>query len=82
MMDMMSYAWSFTNYKISERFKYLFSSEEILATTSYGPVKGFKMNASSFGYQYISFQGIPYAKPPVNELRFKVSKHAIDACHP
>lgn len=71
-MDILSYAWSFTSYKISERIKYSFSSEEILGKTSYGPVKGLKTASSAFGYKYISFVGIPYAKPPVGELRFKV----------
>lgn len=70
--DILSYIWSFTSYKISERIKYSFSSEEILGKTSYGPVKGFKTTSSAFGYKYISFLGIPYAKPPVGELRFKV----------
>lgn len=39
---------------------------------SQGSLKG-KLISSKFGYDYCSFQGIPYAKPPVGRLRFKVN---------
>lgn len=45
--------------------------EEITVKTESGLVKGFKI-ASQYNYQYYNFLGIPYAKPPVGELRFKV----------
>ncbi|XP_055604380.1 uncharacterized protein LOC129752629 [Uranotaenia lowii] len=38
--------------------------------TQYGPVRGIEKE-SLLGQKYLSFQGIPYAKPPVGELRFK-----------
>lgn len=40
-------------------------------TTNNGPVIGRK-RMSVKDKEYYSFQGIPFAKPPVDELRFKV----------
>lgn len=37
-----------------------------------GPVRG-KAEFSRLGKAYLAFKGIPYAKPPVKELRFKVN---------
>lgn len=48
------------------------SSDVITVTTNAGPVKGYKTPSSCEHYQYINFLGIPYAMPPVGELRFKV----------
>ena len=39
--------------------------------TNYGEVKGIE-KTSLLGTKYISFQGIPYAKPPIGDLRFRV----------
>lgn len=44
-------------------------SDFATATTFSGSVKGVK-KVSGFGVDYFSFQRIPYAKPPINELRF------------
>lgn len=47
------------------------STETVLVQTKSGPVRGlFKSTVDQLSY--ISFQGIPYAQPPVGELRFKV----------
>lgn len=43
--------------------------ETVLVKTKNGPVRGRKRTGWP---EYISFQGIPFAKPPVGELRFKV----------
>ena len=42
----------------------------IVVSTAKGQVKGAK-RLSVWGNSYYSFEGIPYAKPPLNELRFK-----------
>jgi carboxylesterase type B len=48
------------------------TNEFFIAHTEYGSVRG-KRTTSALGKEHISFLGIPYAKPPVGELRFKVS---------
>ncbi|XP_053662699.1 esterase B1-like [Anopheles marshallii] len=45
-------------------------NNELIVNTGYGPVQGATRTAL-YGAEYVSFQGIPYAKPPVGELRFK-----------
>lgn len=42
-------------------------------STKYGEVIGL-MEKSRGGREYYSFRGIPFAKPPVGDLRFKVTK--------
>lgn len=39
-----------------------------------GWLEGQKLNLSTGDGQYYSFKGIPYATPPLNHLRFQVSK--------
>lgn len=68
--DLFSFAWSYTNSRVVDYYRHYFS-EMVTVTTKSGPVKGFKI-ASAFDYHYINFIGIPYAKPPIGELRFKV----------
>ena len=41
--------------------------------TKYGPVRG-TLKKDDLGTSYHAFYGIPFAKPPVGELRFKVTK--------
>lgn len=68
--DFLSFAW--TGIKvITEDFYRYFQREEIIVRLTSGQVRGFKI-ASSFDYEYYNFLGIPYAKPPIGELRFKV----------
>lgn len=43
-----------------------------IVETNYGPVRGIK-RTSAVGDHFYSFRGIPYAKPPIGDLRFKVS---------
>lgn len=46
--------------------------EEPVVTIEQGRLKG-KTGADYDGNKYYSFQGIPYAKPPLGKLRFRVS---------
>lgn len=45
----------------------------IIVKTPLGYLRGRKLPSARRDYYY-SFQGIPYAKPPLGDLRFKVSK--------
>lgn len=46
-------------------------SEFVIAETEYGKVRGVR-KLSALNDNYYSFMGIPYATPPVGNLRFKV----------
>lgn len=41
----------------------------VIATTLSGKIRGVK-KVTALGDEYFSFQRVPYAKPPINELRF------------
>lgn len=45
--------------------------DDPIVTVEQGQLKG-RVAVDHYGGKYYSFQGIPYAKPPVGELRFKV----------
>ena len=48
------------------------SDEDIIVNTVYGKLKGFS-DISREGRKFYGFQGIPYASPPIGDLRFEVS---------
>lgn len=51
----------------------------IEVNTRSGPVRGY-LRRSLFGErEYFAFKGVPYAEPPVDELRFKVT-FLINVC--
>ena len=52
---------------------FLFSAlpDNPIVKTSTGELKGFKTNRRSEESSYLSFLGIPYAEPPVGNLRWK-----------
>lgn len=52
------------------------TGEFCIADTEYGQVRGAKV-ISEVGIPYWRFLGIPYAKPPVGELRFQVKIHFL-----
>lgn len=49
------------------------TTEQPVVRIAEGLLRGEKLE-SVRGVSYYSFKGIPYAKPPVGDLRFKVSK--------
>ena len=46
-------------------------AEDVTVATSKGRIRGERVDAD-MGQYYYAFKGIPYAKPPVKELRFQV----------
>lgn len=48
----------------------LTTNESVTTDTEYGKVRGVK-RLSIYDVPYFSFEGIPYAQPPVGELRFR-----------
>ena len=46
--------------------------EEPVVEIETGLLRGSKTHSFE-GYDFYSFKGIPYAKPPIKELRFEVS---------
>lgn len=53
----------------------IFIKEDPIVETKLGIVKGKTVHSRS-GMPFYAFQGIPYAKPPVGDLRFKVSRRS------
>jgi hypothetical protein len=60
---------------VSERM-----SERLIVSVEQGDLRGRAVITKS-GLHYYSFQGIPYAKPPVGNLRFKVSYNSTSFLH-
>jgi len=51
------------------------SKETLVTIPSLGQVRGSLMNSVG-GRQFLAFRGIPYAKPPIGNLRFKVNHNS------
>lgn len=66
-----TYLNEFENFLISITV-YLEMEEHVVVTVAEGKLKG-KTGIDHFGGKYYSFRGVPYAKPPLNDLRFKVN---------
>lgn len=62
--------WAKVKLVFTDYFAHRFG-ERILLPIKSGVVRGYRVN-SSFNYSYMNFVGIPYARPPVGEFRFKV----------
>ncbi|XP_073820608.1 alpha-Esterase-8 [Musca autumnalis] len=67
--DQMRIAVNYVKFKTKQTR--LRSDEKVIAQTTFGKVKGVKWRSVYGRSEYISFEGIPFAKPPVGELRFK-----------
>lgn len=52
------------------------AKKELLIETKNGFLRG-TIERSVENFYYCAFKGVPYAKPPINELRFKVSQFII-----
>lgn len=76
--DVISFAWSVLKSLTAEYYRYFYREEVVVRITT-GQVKGYKI-ASGYNYEYYNFIGIPYAKPPVGELRFKVCIFVLSRC--
>lgn len=48
-------------------------SNEIIVSTNDGKIRGIKNKSPIFDAEFYSFYGIPYAEPPIGDLRFKVN---------
>lgn len=68
--ELLSFAWAGIKLLTEDFYRYI-HREEIIVRIKSGQVKGFKI-ATNYNYHYYNFLGIPYAKPPIGELRFKV----------
>lgn len=71
-VELMSF--SYLNYGL------LHGGPRVIADTRYGRLKGFT-SVSREGREFYEFLGIPYAAPPVGELRFQVSLKTIVLFH-
>ncbi len=40
-----------------------------------GKLEGIQKKSDVTGQEYVCFHGIPYAKPPIGDLRFRVSQN-------
>lgn len=48
-----------------------------IVQTEHGTIRG-KLESTKFDAKpYYAYRGIPYARPPVNDLRFKVSNNQV-----
>ncbi|XP_036329405.1 esterase B1-like [Rhagoletis pomonella] len=66
--DQMRIALSYVKFKTKQ--KRMRTNEKVITDTVYGKVKGVKWH-SIYGGSYYSFEGIPFAKPPIGHLRFR-----------
>ncbi|CAD6996043.1 esterase B1-like [Ceratitis capitata] len=64
------FRWRLKVYEHKYQQNRLATAETLIVETEYGKVEGIK-RLSIYNIPYYSFEGIPYAQPPVGELRFR-----------
>lgn len=52
------------------------TKETVVAETEFGKIKGVK-KLTAYNRPYYNFEGIPYAQPPIGNLRFKAPQKPI-----
>lgn len=52
------------------KFTRVLGSDKVVLKTKTGPIMGIQRK-TMYGDYYYSFEGIPFAKPPIGDLRFK-----------
>ncbi|XP_017488211.1 PREDICTED: esterase B1 isoform X1 [Rhagoletis zephyria] len=68
--DCFSLFFHYSYVKFKTKQKRMRTNEKVITDTVYGKVKGVKWH-SIYGGSYYSFEGIPFAKPPIGHLRFR-----------
>lgn len=56
--------------KFAVTARFISSYQTEIVNTEYGPIKG-DVRLSTLGRKYFNFQGVPYAKAPLGQLRFR-----------
>ena len=56
------------------------AKDSLIVETIYGPVKG-NTKKSYNGNSYAAYEGIPFAAPPLGELRFEVIQNYLMNCN-
>lgn len=54
---------------------FFLAPREMAVTIGQGTLLGLQQKTQLLNNPYISFLGVPYAKPPIDDLRFKVRQY-------
>lgn len=65
----------FIRYKVRELYRRC-RAKKVTVRTAAGSIRGAQVLCPKFGYVFTQFLGIPYARPPLNDLRFCVSVYS------
>lgn len=72
-------ALTYCGYKCRELYQW-YRSAYVTVETAAGAVRGVAVH-SEFGQRYAQFTGVPYAQPPLGDLRFRVRILLIRCAH-